>query len=177
MKLHIGCGAKVLSGYKNIDLLDLPHIDYKTSADNLSMIEDNSIEEIYACHILEHFGRHDVPRVLEEWYRVLKKGGVLRIAVPNFEAIVKVYTQGVDIEKVMGLLYGGQDYEYNFHYQTFDYSRLQRLLTESNFTNAELYDWKDFLPTDFDDFSRAYLPHMDIDNGTLMSLNVIAIKN
>lgn len=177
MKLHIGCGAKVLDGYKNVDLLDLSHIDYKTSADNLSMISDNSVDEIYACHVLEHFGRHDTPKVFKEWYRVLKKGGILRVAIPSFEAIVKVYSQGMDIEKVMGLLYGGQDYEYNFHYQTFDYVRLERLLKESSFNDVNYYDWQEFLPADFDDFSRAYLPHMDFENGTLMSLNVMAIKN
>lgn len=176
MKLHIGCGQKILDGYKNVDLLDLPHIDYKTSADDLNMIADNTIDEIYACHILEHFGRHDSPKVLNEWHRVLKKGGTLRVAIPNFEAIVKVYSEGMDIEKVMGLLFGGQNYEYNFHYQTFDFKRMERLLIESNFTDIKLYDWKTFLPEDFDDFSRAYLPHMDIDNGTLMSLNLIAIK-
>lgn len=176
MKLHIGCGAKVLEGYKNVDLLDLPHIDYKTSADDLSMIEDNSVDEIYACHILEHFGRHSSPKVFKEWYRVMKKGAVLRVAVPDFASIVQVYSKGMEIDKVMGLLYGGQDYEYNFHFQTFDFNRLEKLLNESNFTNVTRYDWKEFLPTDFDDFSRAYLPHMDMENGTLMSLNVTSIK-
>lgn len=185
MKLHIGCGEKVLkiSGgdnkievYKNVDLLDLPHIDYRTSADNLYMIEDNTIEEIYACHVLEHFGRYDSIKVINEWYRVLKHNGILRIAVPNFESIVKVYSQGMDIEKIMGLLYGGQNYKYNFHYQTFDFNRLKKLLHASNFKNIQLYNWEEFLPENFDDFSRAYLPHMDFENGTLMSLNVKANK-
>ena len=34
------------------------------------------------------------------------------------------------------------------------------------------YDWRDTEHSEFDDHSQAYLPHMDKDNGTLMSLNV-----
>ncbi len=81
-----------------------------------------------------------------------------------------------NLELIMGLLYGGQNYEYNFHYQAYDFNRLSDLLKEVGFSKIERYDWKDFLPPDYDDFSRAYLPHMDFEKGRLMSLNVIAIK-
>ena len=57
MKLHIGCGEKFLPGYKHLDVREYPHIDYVTKADDLSMFADESIEEIYACHVLEHFPR------------------------------------------------------------------------------------------------------------------------
>jgi hypothetical protein len=77
---------------------------------------------------------------------------------------------------VLGLLYGGQNYEYNFHYQTFDYERLKTLLEAAGFCEISEYDWRNFLPSGYDDFSRAYLPHMDIENGRQMSLNLVAIK-
>ena len=76
----------------------------------------------------------------------------------------------------MGLLYGGQDYEYNFHKYLFTFDSLKKLLEDNNFYNVKSYDWKDFLPKGYDDFSRAYLPHMDFENGRLMSLNVTANK-
>ena len=57
MKLHIGCGEKFLPGFKHLDVRKYPHIDYVSNADDLSMFDDNSIEEIYACHVLEHFHR------------------------------------------------------------------------------------------------------------------------
>jgi predicted SAM-dependent methyltransferase len=103
-------------------------------------------------------------------------GGILRIAVPDFEAIVREYISSGDLEQVMGLLYGGQDYNYNFHFQAYDFKRMEYLLTEAGFANVVRYEWKDFLPKDFDDFSRAYLPHMDLKKGRLMSLNILAIK-
>lgn len=177
MKLHIGCGKKYLPGYKHLDIINYPHVDYVTKADNLSMFENESLEEIYACHILEHFSRTEIKNVLKEWSRCLMGGGILRIAVPDFEAIVMEYLSSGDLERVMGLLYGGQDYEYNFHFQTYDFKRMEHLLTDAGFSKISRYNWYEFLPENFDDFSRAYLPHMDFEHGRLMSLNITAIKN
>lgn len=177
MKLHIGCGAKYLRGYKHVDLMEHPHIDFLTSADDLSMIEDNTIEEIYACHVLEHFKRHEIDKALKEWNRGVKSGGGVRIAVPDFEALASLYLEDKNsLGKIMGLLYGGQNYEYNFHYQAFDFNRIKELLNNNGFYDVQRYDWRDFLPEGFDDFSRAYLPYMDFENGRLMSLNVVAKK-
>ena len=100
----------------------------------------------------------------------------MRIAVPNFESIVEEYLSSRNLELVMGLLYGGQNYEYNFHYQTYDFYRLSDLLRRAGFSDIQRYDWRDFLPKGYDDFSRACLPHMDFENGRLMSLNVTAKK-
>lgn len=177
MKLHIGCGDKYLEGFKHYDARKISDkIDYIGNADDLSIFSDNSIEEIYACHILEHFKRHEVDNVLKEWNRVLIPYGILRVAVPDFEAIVGYYNDTGDVYKIMGLLYGGQNYEYNFHYVCFDYKSMSERLSNAGFENIRRYEWREFLPPDYDDFSRAYLPHMDFENGRLMSLNIICNK-
>lgn len=176
MKLHIGCGKKYLAGYKHLDVIDFDHVDYVCDTRKLTMIEDESVSEIYACHILEHVERNEVVTVLREWSRVLRKGGVLRVAVPDFESVVAEYQAGVDLSAFQGLLYGGQTYDYNYHHVAFDFKVLEAYFKEAGFTGLEHYDWRDFLPKDYDDYSRAYLPHMDFDNGRSMSLNVIARK-
>lgn len=177
MKLHIGCGERNLAGYKHYDIRKIDeHIDYVGKAEDLSQFEDGTLDEIYACHLLEHFGRWEIDNVLKEWNRVLKAGGKLRIAVPDFEAVVQEYVENHDLEKLMGLLYGGQNYDYNYHYTTFDFAFLKMKLQDSGFGNVKRYEWQDFLPTGYDDYSRAYLPHMDIEHGRLMSLNIIATK-
>jgi predicted SAM-dependent methyltransferase len=176
MKLHIGCGKKYLKGYKHVDVIPFDHVDFECDAGKLDIINDESATEIYACHILEHVKRNEVSEVLEEWCRVLKSGGVLRIAVPDFESVVQAYLSGEKIPSLLGLLYGGQTYDYNFHHVAFDFSYIKEVLEEAGFINVERYDWQTFLPSDFDDFSRAYLPHMDFENGRHMSLNVIARK-
>ena len=60
--------------------------------------------------------------------------------------------------------------------QSYDFARLEKLLKAAGFVKVERYDWRDFLPADYDDYSRSYLPHMDFDNGRLMSLNITAKK-
>ena len=76
-KLHLGCGKRFIPGFIHIDVIDYPHVDHVTSIDNLSIIDDNSIELIYNCHILEHFKRREINNVLKEWFRVLKPDGIL----------------------------------------------------------------------------------------------------
>ncbi len=176
MKLHIGCGKKYISGYKHLDVIDFEHVDFVCDTRHLTMIKDASVSEIYACHILEHVERNEVVEVLREWNRVLKSGGVLRVAVPDFEAVVAEYLEKQDLQCFQGLLYGGQTYDYNYHHVAFDYDVLTSFLFDAGFSGVERYDWRDFLPENYDDYSRSYLPHMDFENGRLMSLNVVAKK-
>lgn len=176
MKLHLGCGKVNIPGFVHVDVISMEHIDYVCSADDLHMIRDNSVELIYASHILEHFKRHQVKRVLYEWHRVLEEGGTLRISVPDFEKIVQVYQKNKNIEELIGLLMGGQTYDYNFHHISFDYVYLKQLLEDIGFKNIERYDWKQTIHKDYDDYSQSYLPHMDKEHGLLMSLNVECTK-
>ena len=52
--------------------------------ENLKVPEvDNSVDLIYCSHTLEHLDEKSSHRFLRECYRILKKGGVLRVALPN----------------------------------------------------------------------------------------------
>ncbi|GIW22085.1 MAG: hypothetical protein KatS3mg068_1092 [Candidatus Sericytochromatia bacterium] len=176
MKLHLGCGKRYIPGFVHIDIINYDHIDHVSSIDNLSFIADNSVDLIYNCHVLEHFKRQDVSKVLKEWYRVLKKGGILRTAVPDFEKIVEVYNKYKDLKMVIGPLFGRMDYLYNIHYNVFDFKTLKEELENAGFSNVHRYDWRETIHKDYDDFSQAYIPHMDKENGILISLNVEAVK-
>ncbi len=176
MKLHLGCGKRYIPGFKHLDVIDASHIDFVGDVGNLERFTDNSIELIYACHVLEHFKRYEVLDVLKEWYRVLKKGGILRLAVPDFEAISNVYQRTRNLEAIYGLLMGGQDHQYNFHHSVYDFKNIDKLLKSIGFLKIKRYDWRNTIHKDYDDYSQAYLPHMDKEQGTLMSLNVEAFK-
>lgn len=52
---------------------------------------ENSIACIYASHLLEHLYLEDAKRLLKECYRVLQPGGILRVVVPDLQAIVLEY--------------------------------------------------------------------------------------
>lgn len=176
MKLHLGCGDKHLEGYINIDIRYLPGVDRVDNIRFLRKYEVNSVKEIYACHVLEHFSRWEYKSVLSRWFDILLPNGVLKIAVPDFESVVKIYNKGVELKALMGLLYGGQDYEENFHHVIWDYKSLESDLTEIGFKNITRYDWRDTSHYNIDDFSQCYIPHMNRETGTLMSLNVKAVK-
>jgi len=177
MKLHLGSGNRYLKGYVHVDISDYDHIDIKTSIDKLTSIEENSVDEIYASHVLEYFDRDEVEAVLIEWKRVLRKNGILRIAVPNFEALISVYQKTENIEKILGPLYGkwnvGEN-NYIYHKTVYDSKSLTLLLDHLGFSEIQHWDWREVFKSnpDYDDHSQAYFPHMEKEKGTLISLNI-----
>jgi SAM-dependent methyltransferase len=103
-RLHLGCGEVRLKSFINIDIrktaatdrvLDVSRLDYP----------DDSIELIYASHVLEHFHRGRVPAVLREWCRVLEPGGKAVIVVPNFDRCVDWYSLRFPIRHISYILF------------------------------------------------------------------------
>ena len=176
IKLHLGCGEKFIPGFLHLDTRKFSHVDYVTSVDKLDMFRNDSVDLIYACHLLEHFKRNDTEKVLKEWYRVLKPGGILRIAVPDFEKLVEVYLKYKDLKLILGPLIGRQDYPENIHYRIFDFATLSEILKNVGFKEVYRYDWRKTIHKDYDDYSQAYIPHMDKEHGILISLNIEAKK-
>ena len=176
MKLHLGCGTKRIEGYINIDSRSTPAVDMVADIRNLEGFQEGTIDVIYVCHVLEHFSRWAHAKVLERWFRLLKPSGTLRIAVPDFEKVVAHYLKFGEVRKLSGILYGRQDYPENNHCWCWDFRELTKDLQEAGFADIERYDWRKTDHSHIDDYSQAYLPHMDKENGMLMSLNVEGSK-
>lgn len=179
VKLHLGCAGRYLKGYIHIDLADYPHIDYIHDIRILPMFKDASVDLIYASHAVEYFDRVEITEVLKEWYRVLRVGGILRLAVPDFDALIKAYLKYKDITLILGPLYGrwqprGRNLTI-YHKTVYDYSLLKGLLESIGFKSIRRWNWRDVFTHElkgFDDYSQAYIPHMKKDNGILISLNL-----
>lgn len=182
IKLHLGCGKRRLSGYIHIDLSDYSHIDYRCSVNKLDMINDGSVSIIYASHVLEYFSDKEAPSVLAEWYKKLKIGGILRLAVPDFGALVAVYQDTNRIELISGPILGiwqVSEWQQVQHKCLYDYRKLTQRLFKANFTAVRKWYWQEVFVGElagFDDYSQAYIPHMDKEKGTLISLNLEAEK-
>jgi predicted SAM-dependent methyltransferase len=183
MNLHLGCDKRYIPGFTHIDLADYPHIDYKHDIRTLPMIKDESVDLIYVCHALEYFDRVEIVDVLAEWRRVLRLGATLRIAVPNFEAMVQVYQKYGDLSLIIGPLFGrwqirsGPQAQFIYHRTVYDFKSLRAVLESCGFTNVHRYEWRETIHRDHDDYSQAYIPHMDKDHGILISLNIEATKS
>jgi len=176
LKLHLGCGKRFISGYTHVDAVEFPHVDLVHSVDHLPMIEDNSVEVIYSCHVLEHFHRREAARVLSEWRRMLIPGGTLRLAVPDFESLVELYQKTKKLEHVIGSLFGRGNVLYNIHHTVYDFETLKSILIDVGFCDVKRYDWRKTEHANVDDYASAYFPHLDKENGLLLSLNVEATK-
>lgn len=174
-KLHLGCGWRNFGkDWIHIDGGNYEHLEYE-SITSLSWAKDNSVDLIYASHVFEYFDREEAKNVLAEWYRVLKPGATLRIAVPDFEVLCMMYSKKeITLDQVVGPVFGKMAMadKIIYHKTTYDLLSLSSLLKENGFKNCVKYDWRKTEHADFDDHSQAYIPHMDKSNGTLISLNV-----
>ena len=92
LKLHLGCGSKILKGWVNIDLKPREGVTVLRLPDGLKHFKDGSVRFIYASHIVEHLDyRTEAPALVKECYRLLAPGGVWRIMVPGIERILRAY--------------------------------------------------------------------------------------
>jgi SAM-dependent methyltransferase len=83
MKLNLGCGKRIKSGWVNCDIHPLPDVDVVMNVDEFPWPwEDGTVDEIFASHLFEHVAK-PVDFVLECW-RVLKPGGQLWIVCPHW---------------------------------------------------------------------------------------------
>ena len=143
------------------------------------MFSNDSVDYIYVCHVLEHFPRNETFIALKEWNRVLKPNGLIRIAVPDWDAIVNYYLKNQDLENVLNLLYGARGKEEKnelAHKRVFNLASLRSLLYEAGFKRIKKYLFSETFHSNIDDYANAHLPHMDFENGILVSLNVEASK-
>lgn len=147
LKLNLGAGGTNLPGYVNVDRknggevypLFVRQSDIPKELELRGLLcedgtpvanpADNSVDEIYASHVLEHFPHHQTLNVLKEWVRALKPGGTLKVAVPNFDYIVHAYANGEPTpHPVESYLMGGHTDDDDRHGAIFNEQKLRDLM-------------------------------------------------
>jgi len=90
-KLEIGSAGSHKNGFISSDLSLQSNYPYDLRAG--LPFPDNSIDFIYAEHVLEHFSYRDLHFLLLECSRVLKQHGALSVSVPNAEIYIRAYSE------------------------------------------------------------------------------------
>jgi predicted SAM-dependent methyltransferase len=157
--VHLGCGDIADPRYINVDKRPAPHVHHLGGVDSLPYLGANFADFIYTSHCLEHIPYDQVPKVLAEWARVLKPGGRLRIAVPDFDGIVNAYQRsGQNLALVQPTLLGGQNYPLNFHFSAYTKPHLTGLLEAAGFVGIKAWHHGEDDLTNFPDCSTATIP-------------------
>jgi predicted SAM-dependent methyltransferase len=98
---------------------------------------------VFSSHTLEHFARNEVGAILDEWVRIMKPEGEMRLLLPNMEwAAQHIMNKEID-KDVMNVLYGAQSYDENFHKTGFTSQMVEQLLAERGFTHFE-WDYENY---------------------------------
>jgi predicted SAM-dependent methyltransferase len=128
--LNLGAGGDQHPGAIHLDIRPVSGVEVVGSAQRLPFA-DASFDAMLAQDLLEHFPGAETGALLDEWVRVLRPGGSLRVQTPDLRGLARALTRKrLDTERVVEWLYGAQDHPYNFHYTGFDEARLRALLAE-----------------------------------------------
>jgi hypothetical protein len=148
MKLHLGCGQRYFEGYVNIDYPLSEHSVQQTSiADEYANLlelryKSNTVDEVRLHHVFEHFPRAVAAALLYSWNTWLKKGGILRIEVPDFEKTGKVALSRFSSKKAKAVamrhIFGSQEAHWAVHFEGYTPSSLSHVMELYGFKLSEV---------------------------------------
>lgn len=161
-KLNIGGvkGHSKIEGWTVVDIRESADIALDISAEKLPF-DDSSVDLIYCSHTLEHIYNHDLKFVLDEFYRVLKPAGIIRIVVPDIKKAcwayilnnfwffkIKSSTTVFDKKAPIGGYLASWFYSFrkdglgNGHVHCFDFDYLKYWLKNSSFRDIKKLKYK-----------------------------------
>ncbi len=116
-------------------------------------LADGSVEVLYSSHMLEHLDRAEAISFLKEAKRILRKGGIIRIVVPDLRLYVRKYLDNGDADALVGASYLAQPKPKTIseklkllivggrhHYWMYDGVSLCRLLEQAGFEGANVLE-------------------------------------
>lgn len=89
--INLGCGENTMQGWINIDYQWNPKLEICWDITRVLPIPSNAFSGVFSEHCLEHFSRDQALQILNETFRILSPGGVVRIAVPDVETYIDAY--------------------------------------------------------------------------------------
>ena len=192
VRLNIGCGDCPNASYYNVDRdplgcllgegVDLTAFRFIQAEAHDLPVADASVDVVYASHVLEHLPVLEAPAgvatagdALREWHRVLKPGGSLFVAVPDFRVIAEqCLVGGRHADRWMLNLFG-QPRPGMAHCWAYTADSLREALGRHGFQVAGAFDCFMFKPDGCHDASGGVALN-NIGLAVPISLNLQAVK-
>lgn len=140
--LNVGCGSTFHPAWINIDAKSFsPCVQTQDIRKGLAF-SNASFDGCYSSHLLEHLVQTDAKSFLAETFRVLKTRGIMRIVVPDLEAIVRNYLSALEQVEV-GVTHAEADYDwimlelYDQTIRSFSGGEMSRHLTNPDLKNKD----------------------------------------
>lgn len=178
--LYAGCGDSFMPGWINVDLASINAIKnanekysdlindsnyIQTNLEENFPFEDEEFDYIYSEHLIEHLSFDGCINYLNECYRCLKPGGILRTAWPSLEFLFELwqhpnnyrdyiqnhcllfhkellekYKNDTDISPIYII---NDNYRMWGHQIMYDIPTLKKLFKETGFINIKQVNWKE----------------------------------
>ncbi|MBD3260642.1 MAG: methyltransferase domain-containing protein [Candidatus Altiarchaeales archaeon] len=107
-KIELGSGPHGEPGFLHVDVVKVGNVDIEADIRDLRWLEDNSVDELYSSHTVEHISYAEIEDVLSEWCRVLKPEGKMTIKMPDLDFLCRAYVEGIhSTEEIMVAIFGG----------------------------------------------------------------------
>ena len=96
-KLHLACGSNYKQNWINVDIRSNIKTDVCQNVvlgKFWATINDNSVDYVFSEHFVEHIYTEEFKFILKQCNEKLKPGGILRIATPDMDWLIKRYYDG-----------------------------------------------------------------------------------
>jgi len=139
LRINLGAGHIPMPDYLNVDARELPGVDITSDVRKLPF-SPGELTEIFSAHLLEHFPAEELRRnLLPYWVSLLEEGGKFVCVVPDVATMVNERAAGrMPFDDFIEVMYGGQEYEGDFHFNGFSPESLEALLVEAGLTDVKV---------------------------------------
>ena len=144
--LHLGCGSNYLKDFVNADFYHnfkfwkKPDyiIDWQLDFRQKLRCENHTFRGVFTEHVIEHLSHLEAQNLFQELNRVMKKGGYIRIVVPDLEQCVEAYClakkNNIKIEQARLIWSLTQNWG---HRSVWDFALMEEVLASSGFINIK----------------------------------------
>jgi SAM-dependent methyltransferase len=127
---------------------------------------NETVDFVYSSHLLEHLFKEDAFQLLKEIYRVLKKGGLFRLCIPDMNYVLNLYQNGKKQEALKYLFPESKADYFSRHRYMYDFETISEILKEVGFKEITKQEYR-----------QGSLPDVEkLDNRPFESLHLEAKK-